>query len=140
LKSEAKIQSGVNAEFALDEISNMFIAMFEGLENVYMQERVADIRDVSKRVLAHLLGVEMVDLNRSTSDIIIVAKDVTPPMLAMLDTTYVKGFITDIGGKTSHAAILARTVEIPAVVGMKNATENIQHDFHSIRGREICEK
>ncbi|MEX3744908.1 phosphoenolpyruvate--protein phosphotransferase [Lysinibacillus xylanilyticus] len=124
---EAKIQSGVNAEFALDEVSNMFIALFKGLDNVYMQERVADIRDVSKRVLAHLLGVEMVDMNRLTSDVIIVAKDLTPSMTAMLDTKYVKGFITDIGGKTSHSAILARTLEIPAVVGTKNATEDIQH-------------
>lgn len=124
---EAKIQSGVNAEFALDEVSNMFISLFEGLDNIYMQERVADIRDVSKRVLAHLLGVELVDVNRLTSDVIIVAKDLTPSMTAMLDTTYVKGFITDIGGKTSHSAILARTLEIPAVVGTKNATENIQH-------------
>ncbi|MFJ7917566.1 MULTISPECIES: phosphoenolpyruvate--protein phosphotransferase [unclassified Lysinibacillus] len=124
---EAKIQSGVNAEFALNEVANLFIAMFEGLDNVYMQERVADIRDVSKRVLTHLLGVEMVDMNRLTSDVIIVAKDLTPSMTAMLDTTYVKGFITDIGGKTSHSAILARTLEIPAVVGTKNATEGIQH-------------
>lgn len=124
---EAKIQSGVNAEFALDEVSNMFIALFKGLDNVYMQERVADIRDVSKRVLAHLLGVEMVDMNLLTSDVIIVAKDLTPSMTAMLDTKYVKGFITDIGGKTSHSAILARTLEIPAVVGTKNATQDIQH-------------
>lgn len=124
---EAKIQTGMNAEFALDEASNMFIAMFEGLDNVYMQERVADIRDVSKRVLANLLGVEMVDMNRLASDVIIVAKDLTPSMTAMLDTKYVKGFITDIGGKTSHSAILARTLEIPAVVGTKNATQDIQH-------------
>ena len=124
---EAKIQTGMNAEFALDEASNMFIAMFEGLDNVYMQERVSDIRDVSKRVLANLLGVEMVDMNRLASDVIIVSKDLTPSMTAMLDTKYVKGFITDIGGKTSHSAILARTLEIPAVVGTKNATVDIQH-------------
>ncbi|KOS60971.1 phosphoenolpyruvate--protein phosphotransferase [Lysinibacillus agricola] len=124
---EAKIQTGMNAEFALDEVSTMFIAMFEGLDNVYMQERVADIRDVSTRVLAHLLGVEMVDMNRLTSDVIIIAKDLTPSMTAMLDTKYVKGFITDIGGKTSHSAILARTLEIPAVVGTKHATQDIQH-------------
>ena len=124
---EAKIQAGVNAEFALDEISNMFIAMFEELDNVYIQERVADIRDVSKRILANLLGVEMVDMNHLASEVIIVAKDLTPSMTAMLDTKYVKGFITDIGGKTSHSSILARTLEIPAVVGTKNATQNIQH-------------
>lgn len=123
---ESKILAGVNAESALDEVANMYIEMFEGIDNIYMQERVADIRDVSKRILGHLLGIEMVDINRLTSEVIIVAEDLTPSMTAMLDTKYVKGFITDIGGKTSHSAILARTLEIPAVVGTKNATQVIQ--------------
>ncbi|MGE7113628.1 phosphoenolpyruvate--protein phosphotransferase [Lysinibacillus sp. NPDC047702] len=123
---ESKILAGVNAESALDEVANMYIEMFEGIDNIYMQERVADIRDVSKRILGHLLGIEMVDINRLNSDVIIVAADLTPSMTAMLDTKYVKGFITDIGGKTSHSAILARTLEIPAVVGTKNATQVIQ--------------
>jgi len=124
--TESKIVSGINAEYALDEVANMYIEMFERIDNIYMQERVADIRDVSKRVLGHLLGIEMVDMNRLTSDVVIVAADLTPSMTAMLDTKYVKGFITDIGGKTSHSAILARTLEIPAVVGTKNATQVIQ--------------
>lgn len=125
---KSKILAGENAEYALDEVACMYIEMFEGIDNIYMQERVADIRDVSKRVLGHLLGIEMVDINRLSSEVIIVAEDLTPSMTAMLDTKYVKGFITDIGGKTSHSAILARTLEIPAVVGTKNATQVIQQE------------
>ncbi|WP_107924804.1 phosphoenolpyruvate--protein phosphotransferase [Lysinibacillus parviboronicapiens] len=123
---EGKINIGISAEYALDEVSKMFIAMFEGIDNEYMQERAADIRDVSKRLLAHLLGVELPDISRLSSDVIIVAEDLTPSMTAQLDTKYVKGFITDIGGRTSHSAILARTLGIPAIVGTKTATQVIK--------------
>ena len=124
---EVKINEGINAEYALHEVSTMFIDMFEAMDNEYMQERAADIRDVAKRILAHLLGVTIPDYSHLTSDVIIVAEDLTPSMTAQLDTKYVKGFITDIGGRTSHSAILARTMEIPAVVGTKTATKNIKH-------------
>lgn len=124
---EEKINTGSNAEYALHEVSNMFIGLFEGMDNVYMQERAADIRDVTKRLLAHLLNVELVDMSRLSADVIIVAEDLTPSMTAQLDTNYVKGFITDIGGKTSHSAILARSLDIPAIVGTKTATQLIQH-------------
>ncbi len=124
---EEKIKTGSNAEYALHEVSNMFIGLFEGMDNVYMQERTADIRDVTKRLLAHLLDVELVDMSRLSADVIIVAEDLTPSMTAQLDTNYVKGFITDIGGKTSHSAILARSLDIPAIVGTKTATQVIQH-------------
>ncbi|MFJ7737849.1 phosphoenolpyruvate--protein phosphotransferase [Lysinibacillus sp. NPDC097287] len=124
---EVKINEGINAEYALHEVSSMFIAMFESMDNDYMRERAADIRDVAKRILAHLLGVTIPDYSRLTTDVIIVAEDLTPSMTAQLDTRYVKGFITDIGGRTSHSAILARTMEIPAVVGTKTATKTIKH-------------
>ncbi|WP_332646958.1 phosphoenolpyruvate--protein phosphotransferase [Lysinibacillus sp. 54212] len=122
-----KIQSGLNAEYALHEISAMYIAMFEAMDSTYMQERSADIQDVSKRLLAHLLEVEIPDYSRISSEVIIVADDLTPSMTAQLDTKYVKGFVTNIGGKTSHSAILARTMGIPAVVGAKTATQSIKH-------------
>ncbi|MFJ5764874.1 phosphoenolpyruvate--protein phosphotransferase [Lysinibacillus sp. NPDC093210] len=124
---EEKIKTGSNAEYALHEVSNMFIGLFEGMDNVYMQERAGDIRDVSKRLLAHLLNVELLDMSRLSTDVIIVAEDLTPSMTAQLDTKYVKGFITDIGGKTSHSAILARSLDIPAIVGTKMATKAIKH-------------
>lgn len=123
---EMKIASGTNAEYALHEVSLMYIEMFEGMDNAYMQERAADIRDITKRLLAHLLNVKIPDYSKVSSDVIIVADDLTPSMTAQLDTNYVKGFITDTGGKTSHSAILARTMGIPAVVGTKIATKQIQ--------------
>lgn len=122
---EAKIAEGWNAEFALQETSQMYIQMFESMDNEYMKERAADIRDISTRLLSHLLDVEIPDLTRISTDVIIVAEDLTPSLTAQLDKKYVKGFITDIGGRTSHSAILARTMEIPAVVGTKTATKDI---------------
>jgi len=124
---EAKIKEKFNAEFALDEVSTMYVQLFESMDNEYMKERAADIRDVSKRLLAHLLQVELPDYSRLTGEVIIVADDLTPSMTAQLDKQFVKGFVTNIGGRTSHSAILARTMEIPAVVGTKTATENIVH-------------
>jgi phosphotransferase system enzyme I (PtsI) len=124
---EAKINEKVNAEFALDEIANMYAQLFESMENEYMKERAADIRDVSKRLLAHLLHIELPDYSRISSEVIIVAEDLTPSITAQLDKQYVKGFVTDIGGKTSHSAILARAMEIPAIVGTKTATKTISH-------------
>lgn len=124
---EAKIDDGWNAEAGLQETATMYIDMFEAMDNDYMKERAADIRDVSTRLLSHLLGVEIPDFSRISTDVIIVAEDLTPSLTAQLDKTYVKGFITDIGGRTSHSAILARTMEIPAVVGTKTATKDIVH-------------
>ena len=125
---EQKIeQERVNAEFALHEVASMFIAMFEAMDNEYMKERAADIRDVTKRVLAHLLGVAISNPSMITEEVIIVAKDLTPSDTAQLNRKYAKGFTTDIGGRTSHSAIMARSMEIPAVVGTKEATATIQN-------------
>lgn len=117
----------VNAEYALKETADMFITMFEQMDNDYMRERAADIRDVTKRVLAHLLNVQMVNPSMIAEEVVIVAEDLTPSDTAQLNRDYVKGFTTDIGGRTSHSAIMARSMEIPAVVGTKNATETIQN-------------
>ncbi|AQU79345.1 phosphoenolpyruvate--protein phosphotransferase [Planococcus faecalis] len=117
----------VNAEFALQEATDMFIAMFEAMDNDYMKERAADIRDVRKRVLAHLLGVTIQSPSMISDEVIIIAEDLTPSDTVQLDAKFVKGFITDIGGRTSHSAILARTLEIPAVVGAKTAMADIQN-------------
>mgnify|MGYP001770222865 FL=1 len=125
---EQKIeQERVNAEFALHDVASMFIAMFEAMDNGYMKERAADIRDVTKRVLAHLLGVTISNPSMITEEVIIVAEDLTPSDTAQLNRKYVKGFTTDIGGRTSHSAIMARSMEIPAVVGTKEATAVIQN-------------
>ncbi|MFC4651737.1 phosphoenolpyruvate--protein phosphotransferase [Lactococcus nasutitermitis] len=117
-----------NAEAALKEVSDMFITIFEGMtDNAYMQERAADIKDVTKRVLANLLGVKLPSPALIDEEVIIVAEDLTPSETAQLDKKYVKAFVTNIGGKTSHSAIMANTLEIPAVLGTKNITELVSN-------------
>lgn len=125
---EGKIKDDkVNAEEALKEVTDTFISMFEAMtDNAYMQERAGDIRDVTKRVLSHLLGVTLPSPALIDSEVIVVAHDLTPSDTAQLDRKYVKGFITDIGGRTSHSAIMSRTLEIPAVVGSESATTDIK--------------
>ncbi|MED4883217.1 phosphoenolpyruvate--protein phosphotransferase [Bacillus sp. FSL W8-1127] len=117
----------VNAEYALKETADMFVSMFENMDNEYMKERAADIRDVTKRVLAHLLGVELPNPSLIAEEVIIVAEDLTPSDTAQLNRQFVKGFTTDVGGRTSHSAIMSRSMEIPAVVGTKEATKEIQN-------------
>ncbi len=125
----------VNAEFSIAEIGKIFISIFESMEDEYMRERAADIRDVIKRIHAHLLGVNLPDLTLISEEVIIVAEDLTPSDTAQLNRTYVKAFTTNIGGRTSHSAIMARSLEIPAVVGTINVTKEIQHnDFIIVDG------
>lgn len=117
----------VNAEAALKSVTDMFIEMFEAMtDNAYMQERAGDIRDVTKRIMSHLLGVTLPNPALIQEEVVIIAHDLTPSDTAQLDRNYVKGFITDIGGRTSHSAIMSRTLEIPAVVGSGSATTDIQ--------------
>ncbi|AIC95215.1 phosphoenolpyruvate--protein phosphotransferase [Shouchella lehensis] len=116
---------GVTAEYALNEVADMFITMFENMDNAYMQERAADIRDVSRRVLGHLMGIQVVSLAAIAEDTVIIAHDLTPSDTAQLNPAVIKGFATDIGGRTSHSAIMSRSLEIPAVVGTKQATKTI---------------
>ena len=117
----------INAEAALKSVTDMFITMFESMtDNAYMQERASDIRDVTKRILSHLLGVTLPNPALINEEVVIIAHDLTPSDTAQLDRNFVKGFITDIGGRTSHSAIMSRTLEIPAVVGSGNATSEIK--------------
>ncbi|UQS81740.1 phosphoenolpyruvate--protein phosphotransferase [Bombilactobacillus folatiphilus] len=117
----------INAEQALDNVSQQFIAMFEAMtDNKYMQERAADVRDVSKRVMSHLLGVELPNPALIDHEVIIVAHDLTPSDTAQLNKKYVKAFITDIGGRTAHSAIMARSLEIPAIVGSDTITTDVK--------------
>ena len=111
------VNSKVNAEFALQEVADMFIGMFESMDDAYMKERAADIKDVTYRIKCHLLGVKLPDLSIIDHECIIVAHDLTPSDTAQLDRKLTKGFVTEIGGRTSHSAIMARSMEIPAIVG-----------------------
>jgi len=126
VKDKIKSES-VNADFAMNEVASMFVQMFESMDNEYMKERAADIRDVTKRVMAHLLGVTISNPANITEEVIIIAEDLTPSDTAQLNRKYALGFTTDIGGRTSHSAIMARSLEIPAVVGTKEVTSKIEN-------------
>ncbi|MGP6138897.1 phosphoenolpyruvate--protein phosphotransferase [Jeotgalibaca sp. A127] len=128
----------VNAETSLSTVANMYISMFEAMEdNPYMKERAADIKDVTERVMAHLLGVKIPSPATINQEVVIVAKDLTPSDTAQLNRQFVKGFVTDIGGRTSHSAIMARSLEIPAVVGTKEVTQLVaEGDMVIIDGLE----
>lgn len=129
-------EEGANAEYALSEVANMYVDMFEYMDNEYMKERAADIRDVSKRILMHLFGLENTSLATIDQEVVVIADDLTPSDTAQLNE-YVRGFATDIGGRTSHSAIMARSMEIPAVVGTKEATGTInQGDLLIVDGLE----
>ncbi|MDO4431934.1 MAG: phosphoenolpyruvate--protein phosphotransferase [Aerococcaceae bacterium] len=117
----------VNAEAALKEVSDMFISIFAGMEdNPYMQERAADIKDVSERVLAALLGVKLPSPATISEEVIVIAHDLTPSDTAQLNKKFVRAFATNIGGRTSHSAIMARSLEIPAIVGTKTITQDVK--------------
>jgi len=115
----------INASYALNEIANQFIAMFENMKSAYLQERAADMRDVSKRILKHLLGISQISPAEIAEETIVIAEDLTPSDTAQLNRKYVKGFTTNIGGRTSHSAIMARSLEIPAVVGTQNVLSQV---------------
>ena len=116
----------VNAPEALNEVTTQFITIFESMDNEYMRERAADIRDVSKRVLAHLLGVELPNPSMIDESVVIIGNDLTPSDTAQLNKEFVQGFVTNIGGRTSHSAIMSRSLEIAAVVGTKSITHEVK--------------
>lgn len=134
--AEEKIKTdSVNADFAVQEIRDMFVSMFESMDNDYMRERAADVKDVSDRVLRHILGIKVIDLSSIEDEVILVAHDLTPSDTATMNKAKVLGFLTNIGGRTSHTAIMSRTLEIPAIVGLSNATKNIKDgDFIAFNG------
>ncbi len=127
----------VNAEYALQEVSTMFIGMFEAMEDEYFRERAADIRDVSRRLIAALLGKSLPNPALIDEEVVIIAHDLTPSDTAQLNKNLVKGFATNIGGRTSHSAIMARSLEIPAVVACKDITDQVKDgDFIALDGIE----
>ncbi|WP_304942330.1 phosphoenolpyruvate--protein phosphotransferase [Vallitalea guaymasensis] len=118
----------INSESAIKEVSNNFIAIFNNMDDAYMKEKASDIKDVTERVIYNLLGIEQCDFNSMTEEVIVVSKDLTPSDTASFNKDKVLGFITEFGGKTSHTAILARTLEIPAVTGINDLLQKIKDD------------
>lgn len=121
------IQSNrINAEAALEDATQEIVTLFESMDNEYLRERAADIRDVSKRIMNHLLGLEAGGLSQVKDSVVLLAHDLTPSDTAQLDRDKIAGFATNIGGRTSHSAIMARSMEIPAVVGLNNVTAKVK--------------
>lgn len=126
---------GLNAEFALQETVTMFVNMLKQSDNVWMRERVIDIIDVKNRLLAHLLGVHIPNLDLIAENVIIIAKDLSPSDTVQLNPLYVKGYVTEKGASTSHSAIIARSLNIPVIVGLEEAVHVIEHgDFLIVDG------
>ena len=118
--------NSINAMKAVDNVTNMFVSIFESMEDAYMRERAADVKDVSKRIIANLAGKSADAFAITEANTVVVAHDLTPSDTAQLDRSKVVGFITNIGGRTSHAAIMARTLEIPAVLGLGDITSVVK--------------
>ncbi|MEG0124201.1 MAG: phosphoenolpyruvate--protein phosphotransferase [Malacoplasma sp.] len=123
---EIKINKLYNGAFAIEETFQNIFNIFNSMQDPYFKERASDVLDVKQRILANYLDIKLPDLLSINTEVIIVSTDLTPSQTALLDKKYVKGFLTDVGGRTSHAAIMARTMEIPAVLGLKNITSLIQ--------------
>ena len=116
-----RINEGVNAEYALFRILEKVTRSFEMIDDEYFRERKHDIQDVGKKIFAQLLGKERRELAEITAESIVVAHNLTPADTISLRENFVKGFVTDIGGRTSHTAIVAQSLEIPAVVGLRTS-------------------
>jgi len=126
-------QEKVNAEHAFHRVTDRYIGALAKVEDEYLRERATDMRDVSGRVLNQLQGInEHVDLAHLTEPCIIIAHDLTPSKTAQLDRKNVLGFATDIGSRTSHTAIMARSLRIPAVVGLKNASQLLTNGEYAL--------
>lgn len=125
IHGEIKNQSAM-ASAAVDTVAKTFIEMFEGMDNEYMRERALDIKDVSLRIIRKILKIDAVNLSDLKEEAILIANDITPSQMASIDLKKTIGIITETGGKTSHTAIMARTMELPAVVGLKDALKSIK--------------
>lgn len=121
--ARAMAQKKVNVEYAFHLVAEKYAATLGAIDDEYLRERASDMRDVTSRILDNLLGREdNIDLRNLKEPCIIISHDLSPSVTAQLDKKYVLGFATDIGSKTSHTAIMARSLQIPAVVGLKNAS------------------
>lgn len=121
------IESGMCAEQAVSEAYDMYYNMFSNMEDELFRERAADVADVKTGLLADLLGQELVDLSTLPENSIVVVRELTPSMTADIDKDNVAGIVTETGGRTSHSAIIARALEIPAVLSVADATSNIKN-------------
>lgn len=115
----------VTADVAASVIIDQQVAMLSDIDDEYLKERAGDIRDIGNRLLKNILGMNIIDLGEISEESILVAYDLTPSETAQLNLDNVLGFITDIGGRTSHTSIMARSLELPAIVGTNDVTSRV---------------
>ena len=128
--------NSVSADYAIDSVKKELVLVMESIDDEYMRERAADIKDVSDRIVRNILGIQE-EVEITEQNTVVVAHDLTPSDTAQLDKSKVCGFLTNIGSKTSHSAIMARTMEIPAIVGMNNITDIVKNgDIVLVNGVE----
>lgn len=115
----------ITAENAISQVAKKYVDMFNSMEDEYLKERAADIKDVSERLIKNVLGIPIQSLADLAEEVIVIARDLTPSDTAQMDKEKVKAFATDMGGRTSHTAIMARSLEIPAVVGLGSISNEV---------------
>ncbi len=118
----------INAEWALKKVVSFIKPMFESMNDAYLRDRAEDILHVSDRIFKNLIGAENVDIGDINKRVILVAKDLSPAETSQINLERIKGFVTDGGGRASHTSIMARSLQIPAVLGLENATLTIEND------------
>jgi phosphotransferase system enzyme I (PtsI) len=121
----AEIQKFTTAEFAVSSVMREYASVFSKMADRYLSERVKDVHDIERQLLHRLIGQKRTDLSNLSTDVILIARDLLPSETAALDRHRVKGFATDVGGRTSHTAIMARAMGIPAVVGLGDITSEV---------------
>lgn len=121
-----------NVELSLEEAINEIVSMFENIDDEYLKERASDVKDVGRRMMCKLKGIKNNPFENISKETIVLAKDLAPSDTANMDFGFIKGFITEDGGVTSHVAIMARSMEIPAFVGVSNFIENVSNDDYII--------
>ncbi len=119
---------GINAEWALKKVVSVIKPMFDTMDDPYLQERAADVIHVADRVMKHLLGSEELNISEIDKRVILVAQDLSPAETSQIQLERIMGFVTDRGGSASHTSIIARSLEIPAVMGLENASSVIHND------------
>ncbi|MEW6623764.1 MAG: phosphoenolpyruvate--protein phosphotransferase [Bacillota bacterium] len=122
----------IGAAYAVEKIIHKFIVFFSSMENDYLKDRIADIKDVGERLIGNILGVAANSLPDLTEKVVIIAHDLTPSDTSSLDKTHILGFATNVGSKTSHTAIMARSLEIPAVLGLGDILDKVKNDDYVI--------
>ncbi|WP_395949681.1 phosphoenolpyruvate-protein phosphotransferase PtsI [Aeromonas sp. A-8] len=116
-----------SADKAIYEVIEQYAKMMAELDDPYLRERATDFRDIGTRLVKNVLGIAVVNLSTIDEEVILVAKDLTPSETAQINLKYVLGFVTDIGGRTSHTSIMARSLELPAIVGTNDITERVNN-------------